>query len=199
MTEPNYGLFDANNNTELQAARAAAKDKCQEYNALKFSDAWGQRALLRELLGSVGENAMVLAPFWCDYGKNISIGRNFFSNHNLVILDGAAVAFGDNVFIGPNCSFYTAGHPLDAERRSAGLEYAWPITVGNDVWIGGGVTVCPGVSIGSNVVIAAGAVVTEDVPDNCIAGGNPCKVIRTITEADAAADYAERYREKFGR
>ena len=120
---------------------------------------------------------------------NIELGENFYANYNLVILDGAKVTFGDNVFVAPNCGFYTAGHPLDYERRNAGLEYAYPITVGDNVWIGGGVQVMPGVTIGSNVVIGGGSVVTKDIPDNCVAVGNPCKVIRPITEADKTRSY----------
>ena len=124
------------------------------------------------------------AAFWCDYGYNITFGENFFANHNLVILDCAKVTFGNNVFIGPNCGFYTAGHPIDFEQRNRGLEYAYPIKVGSNVWFGGGVQVMPGVSIGSNVVIGGGSIVTKDIPSNVIAVGNPCKVIREITEKD---------------
>ena len=125
-----------------------------------------------------------MQPFWCDYGYNITFGENFFANHNLVILDCAKVTFGNNVFIGPNCGFYTAGHPIDFEQRNRGLEYAYPIKVGSNVWFGGGVQVMPGVSIGSNVVIGGGSIVTKDIPSNVIAVGNPCKVIREITEKD---------------
>ena len=110
--------------------------------------------------------------------------ENFYANHNLVILDGAKVTFGDNVFIGPDCGFHTAGHPIDFERRNRGLEYAYSITVGDNVWIGAGVQVMPGVTIGSNVVIGGGSVVVKDIPGNCVAVGNPCKVIRAITEED---------------
>lgn len=127
-----------------------------------------------------------MAPFWCDYGYNIHIGRNFFANHNTIILDGGKVVFGDNVFIGPNCGFYTAGHPIDAESRNKGLEYAYPIVVGDNVWIGAGVHVMPGVTIGSNVVIVGGSIVVKDIPDNCIAVGNPCKVIRRIQQSSSA-------------
>ena len=130
---------------------------------------------MRRLLGAVGERFTILAPFWCDYGCNITVGEDFFANHNTVILDCAKVTFGDHVFVAPNCGFYTAGHPLDAERRNQGLEYARPITVGNDVWIGAGVQVMPGVTIGSNVVIYAGATILggdTKIGDGCVIGGN---------------------------
>lgn len=123
-----------------------------------------------------------MQPFHCDYGYNIEIGENFFANYNCVILDGAKVTFGDNVFIAPNCSFYTAGHPIDVLQRNQGLEYALPIKIGNNVWIGGNVTVLPGVTIGDNTVIGAGSLVNKDIPSNVVAAGNPCRVIREITE-----------------
>lgn len=118
--------------------------------------------------------------FYCDYGFNIYLGKNFYSNQNLVILDANKVEFGENVFIGPNCGFYTSGHPLDYETRNKGLEYAKPIKVGNNVWIGGNVCVMPGVTIGDNVVIGAVSVVNKDIPSNCVAVGNPCKLIKEI-------------------
>ena len=123
---------------------------------------------------------MIMPNFYCDYGFNIEIGEKFYSNHNLVILDANKVEFGDNVFIGPNCGFYTSGHPLDYQTRNKGLEYAKPIKVGSNVWIGGNVCVMPGVTIGDNVVIGAGSVVNKDIPSNCVAVGNPCKVIKEI-------------------
>ena len=123
---------------------------------------------------------MIEPNFYCDYGYNIEIGENFYSNHNLVILDPAKVIFGDNVFIGPNCGFYTASHPLEAEERNKGIEMAKPIKVGNNVWFGGNVTVLPGVTIGDNCVVGAGSVVVKDIPANSVAVGNPCKLIRTI-------------------
>ena len=132
----------------------------------------------------MGANCCITAPFWCDYGYNIELGENFYSNHNLVILDCGKVTFGDNVFVAPDCGFHTAGHPIDYERRNQGLEYAYPITVGDNVWIGAGVQVMPGVNIGSNVVIGGGSVVVKDTPSNSVAVGNPCKVIRPITEDD---------------
>ena len=177
-------LYDANYDKELINDRIAAKELCFEYNSTRPSDGEKQKELLTRLLGKTRENFCITAPFWCDYGYNIEIGKNFYANHNLVILDGAKVTFGNNVFIAPNCGFHTAGHPIDAERRNKGLEYAYPISVGNDVWIGAGVQVMPGVTIGSNVVIGGGSVVVKDIPDNSVAVDNPCRVIRPITEED---------------
>lgn len=177
-------LYDANYDQALMEERDKSKDLCYQYNQLRPSDKAGQREVLKKLLGKTGENFILTAPFWCDYGYNIELGENFYANHNLVILDGAKVTFGDNVFIGPDCGFHTAGHPIDFERRNQGLEYAYPITVGDNVWIGAGVQVMPGVTIGSNVVIGGGSVVVKDIPSNCVAVGNPCKVIRAITEED---------------
>lgn len=142
-------LYDADDSA-LCADRVRAKELCHAYNQLRPSDAAGMRELLRQLLGKTGETFCVTAPFWCDYGYNIRLGEYFYANHNLVILDCAAVTFGEHVFVAPNCGFYTAGHPIDAECRERGLEYAYPITVGDHVWIGGGVQVMPGVTIGSN-------------------------------------------------
>ena len=177
-------MYDANYDNELLNERNKAKNLCFEFNNLKPSETEQQTMILNKLIGKTSTNFTITAPFWCDYGYNISLGRNFFSNHNLVILDGAKVTFGDNVFIAPNCGFYTAGHPIDFERRNKGLEYAFPITVGNNVWFGAGVQVMPGVTIGSNVVIGAGSIVVKDIPSNCVAVGNPCRVIREITDED---------------
>ena len=132
----------------------------------------------------------ITAPFWCDYGYHITLGENFYANHNLVILDVAKVTFGDHVFVAPNCGFYTAGHPIDFKRRNQGLEYAYPITVGSHVWFGAGVQVMPGVTIGDNVVIGAGSVVTKDIPANVVAVGNPCKILREIS-TDLTAEEKE--------
>ena len=177
-------LYDANYDAELLAERTRCKDLCFAYNQLLPSLVDQQKDIIRRLFGKTGERFYITAPFWCDYGCNIEIGENFYTNHNCVILDGARVTFGDNVFIAPNCTFSTAGHPLDTEQRNQGLEYAYPITVGDNVWFGASVTVLPGVTIGSNTVIGAGSLVNRDIPDGVVAVGNPCRVLRKITDAD---------------
>lgn len=177
-------LYNANYDRELNEIRMRCKDLCYEFNHLKPSSVSEQERLVRRLLGKTGNRFCITAPFWCDYGCNIEIGENFYTNHNCVILDGAKVTFGNNIFIAPNCTFSTAGHPLDAQQRNQGLEYAYPITVGDNVWFGASVTVLPGVTIGSNTVIGAGSVVNRDIPSGVIALGTPCKVLREITEED---------------
>lgn len=144
--------------------------------------------LLSELFGSLGANAFVESPFYCDYGANIHAGKNLFMNFNCVILDCAEVQIGDDVLMGPNVQLYTASHPLEANQRAAGPELAKPIRIGNKVWIGGGVIVCPGVTIGDNTTIGAGSVVTKDIPANVFAAGNPCRVIRQIDETTRPAE-----------
>ena len=183
-------LYDANYDSELVAARTRCKDLCFQFNQLMPSSVSEQQALIRRLFKKTGTRFFITAPFWCDYGWNIEIGENFYTNHNCVILDGASITFGDNVFVGPNCTFSTAGHPLDTEQRNEGLEYAYPIVVGDNVWFGASVTVLPGVTIGSDTVIGAGSVVNRDIPSGVVAVGNPCRVLRTITRED---------KEKYGR
>lgn len=139
---------------------------------------------LEQLLGKMGKEVIITPPFWCDYGYNITVGDFFYSNHNLIITDGAKVTFGDNVFIAPNSCFTTAEHAIDSDMRKAGVEIAKPITIGNNVWIGAGSTILAGVGIGDNSVIGAGSVVKKSIPPNVVAVGVPCKVIRPITEAD---------------
>lgn len=173
-------LYDANYDAELLAERQVCKDICYEYNHLKPSLVSEREKLLRRLLGRTGESFLIEQPFYCDYGYNISLGENFYANVNCVILDGVPVTFGDNVFVAPNCGFYTAGHPLDVDSRNRGLEYARPITIGDNVWVGAQVCVLPGVTIGDNCVIGAGSVVTHDIPAGSVAVGNPCRVLRKI-------------------
>lgn len=172
-------LYDGNYDEEMKLERVKAKKLCQKYNNLDYDDFEQRSQIIKTLFAKTGSNFLIEQTFYCDYGYNIIIGENFYSNHNLVILDPAKVTFGNNVFIGPNCGFYTAGHPLDIETRNKGIEYARPITVGNNVWFSGNITVLPGVNIGDNCTIGAGSVVTKDIPANSIAVGNPCKVIKS--------------------
>ena len=173
-------LYDANYDAELLSDREKAKEQLYDYNRLRPSQQEEKMQLLKSFLGKTGNNLIIEPPFACDYGYNIEIGKNFYSNHNCVILDCAKVTFGDNVFVGPNCCFATAEHPLDETERNRGLETARPIQVGNSVWFGAGVTVLPGVTIGDNVVIGAGSIVTKDIPSNVVAVGNPARVIRSL-------------------
>lgn len=186
INETEGKLYDANFDAQVLEALDECKELCYDYNQMRPSQREARQEALREIVGSMGEHASVVSPFWCDYGANIHLGENFYANHGLVILDGARVTFGHDVYIAPNCVFSTAGHPFDTQRRNLGLEYALPITVGDNVWFGMGVLVCPGVTIGSDVVIGAGSVVTHDIPSGVVAVGNPCRVLREITEADAA-------------
>lgn len=180
----NYKLYDANYDKDLEADRTRCKSLCQKYNRLPIEDLDARKKLIKEIFGKTGEAIHVEPDFWCDYGWNIEVGENFYANHGMVILDAGKVSIGDNVFIGPSCGFHTAGHPIDFERRNLGLEYAYPIVVGSNVWIGAGVQVMPGVTIGDNVVIGGGSVVVKDIPSDSVAVGNPCKVVRSITEKD---------------
>lgn len=178
-------LYDANSDPDVLAKRRAAKRILFELNTLPPDEETRRTGLLKRLLGKTGETLTVEGNFHCDYGFNIEVGENFYANVNLVILDGARVTIGRNCFIGPNVGIYTAGHPLDAGRRNRGLEYARAVTLGDDVWIGGGVSVLPGAAIGSGSVVAAGSVVRGVVPPNVICAGNPAQVIREITADDA--------------
>ena len=139
---------------------------------------------MRKLLGKTGKFFHIANPFHCDYGSNIEIGENFFSNYGLTILDVGKVTIGDNAQIAPNVSIYTAGHPIHPDSRNSGYEYGIPVAIGDNVWIGGNAVILPGVTIGSNSVIGAGSVVTKDIPEWVIAAGNPCRVLRKITEED---------------
>lgn len=160
-----------------------ARELTQKLNTMDRSDFEGLQAVVKELLGKC-ENAWINPPFYCDYGFNIEVGRNLFINYNCTILDVAKVNIGDNVLIAPNVSIYTAGHPLHADTRKTGYEYGIPVTIGDNVWIGGNSIIMPGVTVGCNSVIGAGSVVTKNVPDWTIVAGNPARVIRKITDED---------------
>ncbi len=177
-------LYDANYDSELELERLECKALCQKYNNLPIKDLKKREELIKKILGKTGEHIHIEPDFWCDYGYQIKVGENFYANHGLVVLDAGGVTFGDNVFIAPSCGFHTSGHPIDFERRNKGLEYAYSIKVGNNVWFGAGVQVMPGVTIGDNVVIGGGSVVVKNIPSNSVAVGNPCKVIREITKED---------------
>ena len=165
---------------ELAGELAACKRKCELYNRTPRDNAEERKEIMRSILGKCGENFNIESNVWFDYGYNTEVGENFYVNHDCMFLDTNKLIFGDNVFIAPQCGFYTAGHPLDRETRIAQLEFAKPIRVGSDVWFGGGVRVLPGVTIGDNVVIGAGAVVVHDIPSNSVAVGNPARVIKTL-------------------
>ena len=185
----NQMLHDANYDKELENLRLECKALCQEYNSLPIKNLDERKNFIKKILGKTKKSVHIEPNFWCDYGSRIEVGENFYANHGLVILDAGKVSFGDNVFVGPNCGFHTSGHPIDFERRNKGLEYAYPIKVGNNVWFGAGVQVMPGVTIGDNVVIGGGSVVVKDIPSNCVAVGNPCRVIRHITEEDKTTNW----------
>lgn len=169
---------------ELLGERQQAKEMLFEYNNLRPNEILKRNEIIKRLFGNISDNFFIEPPLRCDYGYNISIGKNFYTNYNCTILDCAKVTIGDNVMFAPNVSLFTAGHPVHYEPRNAGLEYAFPIIIGNNVWIGGGVIINPDVIIGDNVVIGSGSVVTKNIPCNSIAVGNPCKVIREITDED---------------
>lgn len=154
--------------------------KLKEFNDLMPDDTERQQQILRGLLGGCGERLTVNQPFRCDYGCNIFVGENFMANFNFTVLDEATVTIGNNAFIGPNVSIFTACHPLNAAERDRNVQWAEPVTIGHSVWIGGGAVILPGVTVGNNVVIGAGAVVTRPVPDNCVVAGNPARIIKQI-------------------
>ena len=173
----NYSAIDP----ELIRELGETREKIFDYNALRPSETEKMKKLLHDLLGYVGDDEIIInQPFHCDYGRQISVGRRFFANFNLTILDEATVTIGDDCFIGPNVSIYTACHSTDPVERNTRREWAKPVRIGNNVWIGGSVTILPGVSIGDNVSIGAGSVVVSNIPSNSVAVGNPCKVIKNI-------------------
>ncbi|WP_282037917.1 sugar O-acetyltransferase [Saccharicrinis aurantiacus] len=175
-----YFAFDK----ALFKERQLAKEKVYDFNFSKPSELDKRNTIIQSLLGKTSNSFYIEPPFRCDYGYNIEIGDNFYSNYNLIILDCAKVTIGNNVLVGPNVSLFAAGHPIHHEVRNTELEYAFPITIGNNVWIGGNVVVNADITIGDNTVIASGSIVTKDIPSNVIAAGNPCKVLREITDED---------------
>ncbi|MBF5042165.1 sugar O-acetyltransferase [Aggregicoccus sp. 17bor-14] len=172
-----YDPMDA----ELVAGRVRARDLCQALNATREAQAEERRRILRELFGRGGDSVWMQPPFFCDYGTNIELGERVFFNFNCVVLDVCRVSIGDFTLFGPAVQILTPMHPLDAELRRK-QEYGKPVTIGSDVWVGGGALILPGVRIGSRAVIGAGSVVTRDIPDGVFAAGNPCRVVREITE-----------------
>lgn len=161
-----------------------SREALEKFNTMSYKQEKERMQVLRDLFGKLAEDAVITPPFYCDKGPQIYIGKHFYANTGLLILDEADVRIGDNVFLAPRVSIFTAGHPIDARVRNTELEYAKPVTIGSDVWIGGNTTINPGVTIGNNVVIGSGSVVTKDISAGVIAAGNPCKVIRKITEED---------------
>jgi maltose O-acetyltransferase len=166
---------------ELVRARIRARDLCQDLNATREADEEARRRILTELFGAGGDSVWMQPPFFCDYGSNVHLGERVFFNFNCVVLDVCRVTIGDFTLFGPAVQIYTATHPMNAELRRK-QEFAKPVSIGSDVWVGGGAVICPGVRIGSRSVIGAGSVVTRDVPDGVFAAGNPCRVIREVTE-----------------
>jgi len=166
---------------ELVQSRDRARDLCQDLNATRERDQDARRSILKQLFGQGGDSVWMEPPFFCDYGSNILLGERVFFNFNCVVLDVCRVTVGDFTLFGPVVQVYTATHPMNAELRRS-QESGKPITIGSDVWVGGGAIICPGVTIGSRTVIGAGSVVTRDIPDGVLTAGNPCRVIRAITE-----------------
>lgn len=173
--------YDANNDPEILKKRVRAHQRCVALNQTALGDPEGQK-LMEELLGYAPQNFAFATPFLCDYGNLIRLGENVFINSGCYLMDGGGITIGSNTFIGPYCGFYTANHPLQYRYRNTGLEKALPIRIGDNCWFGANVSVMPGVTIGNGCVIAAGAVVTKDIPDNSLAAGVPAKVIRTIDQ-----------------
>ena len=178
------GLAHLPDQNELKALRRKAHEILFKFNHTSPNNDEEKSTLLCQLFGQADKTTSINQPFHCDYGMNIRVGKNFFANFNCVMLDSGGITIGDNVMLAPNVSLYTVGHPLDAELRNEGWEQAAPITIGNNVWIGGSVVILPGVTIGDNVVIGAGSVVTKNIPANSLAAGNPCRILREITNAD---------------
>lgn len=165
---------------DLMESLVKTKDMCWEYNNLRPSLEKERNEMLRKILGQADEDTFIVQPFYCDYGTQIKVGKRFFANFNFVVLDEAYVTIGDDCFIGPNVSIYTACHSTDPKERNTRQEWAKPVSIGNNCWIGGSVTILPGVTIGDNVTVGAGSVVVKDIPSNSVAVGNPAKVVKRL-------------------
>lgn len=176
----------------LSEERMENKKRIYRYNGLSPEQGEEQVALIKEIIGKCGENIWIETPFHCDYGWNIEVGENFYANYNLTILDVGKVVIGKNAQFAPNVSIFTAGHPVHPDSRNTGYEYGIGVTIGDNVWLGGNTVINPGVTIGNNVVVGAGSVVTKDLPDDVIAVGNPCRVLRKITEEDRKYYFKDR-------
>ena len=172
-------IYDACN-PELLEELNAVKVLCQQYNQLLPTDFAARSQMLQQMLGQADADTFINQPFYCDYGKQIRVGKRFFANFCLTILDEAPVTFGDDCFVGPNVSIYTACHSTNPVERNTRQEWAKPVTIGNNVWIGGSVTILAGVTIGDNCTIGAGSVVTRDIPANSVAVGNPARVVKQV-------------------
>lgn len=177
-------LYDAHMDENIVRGRRRSQELNYDYNALRPCQFEERDKMIRDNFRKVGKHCVIEQPFHGDFWERISVGDNFFANYNFVALAGNRIDIGDNVWIAPDCGLYAAGHPFDVELRMSGVEYAWPIRIGNNVWIGGGTKIMGGVSIGDNTVIAAGSIVTKSIPANVLAGGNPCRVIREIKPKD---------------
>lgn len=177
---------------EVFGEQKIARRLTQKLNTVDRADFDAIKEIVKELLGKSDSDTFINPPFYCDYGSHIEVGKNFFANYNCTMLDVGRIRIGDNVQLAPNVAIYTAGHPVHPATRNTLYEYGIDVTIGNNVWIGGNVVICPGVTIGDNAVIGAGSVVTKDIPAWSVAAGNPCRVIREITEADRNKQFAGR-------
>jgi maltose O-acetyltransferase len=174
-------MYDARD-PQLTAERQRARDLCKALNESYDSEQKLREGIIRELFGNSGDAIWIEPPFYCDYGSNITLGSKVFFNFNCVILDPASVIIGSNVLFGPGVQVYTAAHPISVSERRTWREFAQPVEIGSDVWVGGGAIICPGIRIGSRSVIGAGSVVTNDIPDDVFAAGNPCRLIRQVND-----------------